>query len=285
MACSYCVDDQILNIPEAGDCALCKRTACAYPNGRHDNEVHGHTCECRCGEFICHVHFSKHSRSHKGGTPARCFPTPTVLQSAKTLAIVEKQVGPNLDTVLPIAERDTVSDFVLHYASTREAVQRGFARMNDWPIGDISDEDLHEGIHKLLASPLRLLLVTPAAFNSLAAAWSRLKIRNNISLPDAYLKLGPRIAAMSDALLDFRASPLSGAAIEAYAELSPRIATALRALAEHPSRRPFSYFRSLGAHLLFTNAFPDPTDALDAALSDAAQVQGTLQELMPALVA
>ena len=228
MACSYCATSGVPGIPEAGSCVECQRTACAYPSLRHDGKFHGYSCECQCNQFVCRVHFSRHSRNHKGGTPAKCFPLPTTVSSVGALAVIEKQLGPTFDIALPISEKDAISDFVQHFlASPRPGPQRPASESSGLPVYLVDPKDL-DSLPGTLRDRVELAGLAPPAANYLAFAWENLKQQLD-HLPDEYRALGQRVASMNKVLpLPERLNePLGARAIDAYTELSPRIGAAL----------------------------------------------------------
>ena len=232
MACSYCVKEGLRNIPDAGTCAVCGRTACG-PGARHDPVFHGDACECRCNMFVCHVHYSSHSRGHGGGTPARCFPAPTMVSAGGALAVIEHRLGPTFDAVLPIAEQGAINDFVGHFLSL---TVKDPTNTLGYDAGGMPVFLLAEGLRFRVSDAAataraEMAALAPFAINYFQAAYQ--EVRDFKSLPQDFSSLGSHLEAMEtiEPLHRRLHEPMSPTAIAAYAALSPRIAGALEELA------------------------------------------------------
>ena len=100
MACYYCIQEG-MHAVDAGDCTVCNKAVCIYPNlFRADGVYHAEACHT-CGMLVCEFDFHSHSVKLHSSVPSRCFPGLVAEISASGLvaaskAAEESRVGDSL---------------------------------------------------------------------------------------------------------------------------------------------------------------------------------------------
>jgi hypothetical protein len=137
MACFYCHRQGFQNIPDYGQCVVCKKAVCAPPPLRHDKKFHATESGCGGNELVCIYHQQQHA-AEKGRTVADCFPTVAIQAGISVLAATSTEMS--MERSASRLGQDTVNtfnDFLSFVTPGSHALMQAIARSGDQRLRDL----------------------------------------------------------------------------------------------------------------------------------------------------